>query len=49
MRRYTWYIVSRKLFADHDVIPVTWSFKLKRKPDWKIIKFKAQYCVREDF
>ena len=24
-------------------------FKCKMKPDWKIIKFKARYCVRGDF
>ena len=34
--------------ADQNVLPGTWSFKCKRKPDWKIRKFKAQYCVRGD-
>ena len=48
MRRDTWEIVSRKSVADHKVLPRTWSFKFKRKPDWKISKFKAQYCVRGD-
>ena len=48
MRRDTWEIVSRKSVADHNVLPVTWSFKCKRKPDWKIRKFKARYCVRGD-
>ena len=48
MRRYTWEIVLRKSIADHNVLPGTWSFKCKRKPDWKIRKFKALYCARGD-
>ena len=45
MRRDTWEIVSRKSVADHNVLPGTCSFKCKRKPDWKIRKFKARYCL----
>ena len=41
MRRETWDIVSRKSVADHNVLPGTWSFKYKRKPDCTIRKFKA--------
>ena len=41
MKRDTWEIVSRKSVADHNVLPETWSFKCKRKPNWKIRKFKA--------
>ena len=41
MRRETWEIVLRKSVADHNVLPVTWSFKFKRKPDWTIRTFKA--------
>ena len=48
MRRDTWEIVSRKSVTDHNVLSGTWSFKCKRKPDWKIRKFKARYCVRGD-
>ena len=48
MRRDTWEIVLKKSFADHNVLPGTWSFKRKRKPGWKTRKFKARYCVRED-
>ena len=33
MRRYTWDIVSRKSVSYHNVLPGTWSFKCKRKPD----------------
>ena len=47
-RRETWEIVLRKSVADHNVLPGTWSFKFKRKPDWTIRKFKARYCVRGD-
>ena len=42
----TWEIVLRKSISDHNVLPVTWSLKSKRKPDWTISKFKARYCVR---
>ena len=41
MRRDTLEIVLRKSVADHNVLPGTWSFKCKRKPDWTIRKFKA--------
>ena len=44
----TWEIVSRKSVADHNVLPGIWYFKCKKKPNWKISKFKAQYCVRGD-
>ena len=49
MRRYTLEIVLRKSIDDQNVLQGTWSFKCKRKPDWTISKFKAQYCVRGDF
>ena len=48
MRRDTWEIVSRNSVAGHNLLPGTWSFKCKRKPDWTIRKFKAGYCVRGD-
>ena len=48
MRRDTWKIVSRRSVAVHNVLPGTWSFKCKRKPDWKINKFMARYCIRGD-
>ena len=41
-------IVSRKSVADHNMLPATWSFKCKRRPDWTISKFKARYFVRGD-
>ena len=41
MRRDTWGIISSNSFADHNVLPGTWSFKCKSKNDWTIRKFKA--------
>ena len=46
MIKYTWDIVSSKSVADQNVLSRTWYFKCKRKPDWTIRKFKAQYCVK---
>ena len=46
MRRDTWEIVSRNSVADHNVLPVTWYLKYKRKLDWTIRKFNAKYFVR---
>ena len=46
MRRDTWGIFPRKSVDDNNVLPVTWYFNCKRKPDLKIRKFKARYCVR---
>ena len=46
IRRDKWEIVSRKSVDYHNVLQGTCSFKSKNKPDWKIRKFKAQYCVR---
>ena len=48
MRRDKWKIVSSKSVADQNVLPGTWFFECKRKPDRKFRKFKAQYCVRGD-
>ena len=33
MGRDTWDIVSRKIVADHNMLPGTWSFKCKSKSD----------------
>ena len=49
MGRETWEIVSRKKVSDHNVIPVTCTFKFKRKHNCTIRKFKSRYCVRGDF
>jgi hypothetical protein len=31
---------------DMEVLPSTWAFKIKRYPDGRIKKFKAQFCMR---
>ena len=40
MRRETRDIVSIKSVAYHNVLPGTWYFKFKRKPDWMTRKLK---------
>ena len=35
-------------FATSRILPGTWVFKLKRRPDGTIKKYKARYCVRGD-
>ena len=46
IRRDTWEIVSSKSVADNNVLPGTWYFRRKRKPDRKTRKFNVLYCVR---
>ena len=41
MKRDIWDIVSRKSVAGTSMLPITWYFKYKRKPDCTIRKFKA--------
>ena len=48
MRRETRKIVKGKSVDDHNVLPVTSSFKCKGKWDLTIRKFKAIYCVSGD-
>ena len=45
MRRDTWKIVSKNSLDDQNVLTVTCYFNCKRKPDWTIRKFKAQYFL----
>jgi len=45
----TWELVERtSLSTDVKVIPGTWAFRIKRKPDGSLNKFKARFCVRGD-
>ena len=46
----TWTMVTRESVtqAGRRVIPTTWAFRLKRKPDGTAYKFKARWCVRGD-
>ena len=41
MRRDTWNIFSRNSVTDNNVLPGTWFFNFKRKPDWMISKLKV--------
>ena len=45
IKRNTWSLVPR---GNHKVIPGTWAFRIKRKPDGSLNKFKARFCVRGD-
>lgn len=46
----TWTVVTRKSVKDkgRKVLPTTWAFRVKRKPDGTPIKFKSRWCVRGD-
>ena len=45
-KRKVWSLVSRPPIVK--VIPGTWAFKIKRKSDGSLNKFKACFCVRGD-
>ena len=45
IKRKTWSLVPR---GNRVTIPGTWTFKIKRKPDGSLSKFKARFCVRGD-
>ena len=47
-KRETWELVPRSSIRDSSVIPGTWAFRCKRRPDGSFRKFKARYCVRGD-
>lgn len=48
-KRATWELVDRSsVGSDSSVIPGTWAFRCKRRPDGSFRKFKARYCVRGD-
>ena len=47
VKRKTWELVPRSE-AKSPIIPGTWAFKCKRKPDGSFRKFKARFCVRGD-
>ena len=49
MGRDTWEIVLRKSVADHNVLPGTWSFKCKRKPDWTIKKIRGKILCKRGY
>jgi hypothetical protein len=48
-KRETWELVDRSsVGSTASVIPSTWAFRCKRRPDGSFRKFKARYCVRGD-
>jgi hypothetical protein len=48
-KRETWELVDRSsVGSTSSVIPGTWAFRCKRRPDGSFRKFKARYCVRGD-
>ena len=45
----TWELVDRSsVCSTASIIPGTWAFRCKRRPDGSFQKFKARYCVRGD-
>ena len=47
-KRKTWSIVPRTKAGDEQVVPGTWAFRAKRRPDGAFRKFKARFCCRGD-
>ena len=50
LKQQTWKEIDQKSVANTKarILPRTWAFKLKRRPDGSPLKFKARYCVRGD-
>ena len=46
VKRDTWTLVPRT--TSMKTIPGTWAFRIKRRPDGSLNKFKARFCVRGD-
>ncbi|MGH3053369.1 MAG: reverse transcriptase domain-containing protein, partial [Gaiellaceae bacterium] len=46
-RQGTWSVI-KKAEASGKILPGTWTFRRKRRPDGTIKKYKARYCVRGD-
>ena len=46
-KRKTWSSVDCKSIPSHKkIVPGTWAFKVKHKPDGSCLKHKARFCVR---
>jgi hypothetical protein len=41
-------VVSITEAKGHQIVPCTWAFKKKRRPDGSLLKYKARLCVRGD-
>jgi hypothetical protein len=49
VKRQTWDIVPRSSCAPNAlIVPGTWAFRCKRRPDGTFRKFKSRWCVRGD-
>jgi Reverse transcriptase (RNA-dependent DNA polymerase) len=49
VKRQTWDIMPRtQVPKGEPIVPGTWAFKCKRRPDGSFRKFKARWCVRGD-
>ena len=49
VKRQTWDIMTRNQVPKGEpIVPGTWAFKCKRRPDGTFRKFKARWCVRGD-
>ena len=49
VKRETWELIPRSQVPKGDpIVPGTWAFKCKRRPDGTFRKFKARWCVRGD-
>ena len=43
----TWEVIKRSSLPEGaNILPSTWSFKIKKYLDGHLIKFKARFCVR---
>lgn len=48
VHKQTFHVVPRSDAGIREIVPSTWVFKRKRKPDGEISKLKARFCVRGD-
>lgn len=48
VKKHTFVVVPRAEAGTREIVPSTWVFKRKRRPDGEISKFKARFCVRGD-
>ena len=46
--KQTFCMVDRSAAGTNEIIPSTWVFKRKRKPDGSVSRLKARFCVRGD-
>ncbi len=44
----TFEVADRSQVGSHGVVPSTWAFKRKQKPDGTITRLKERFCMRGD-